>query len=184
MALGNQEIKKFWFSLIFALACLPAFAETKTALLDCPLSDGTTASLLSTSSEDGKRLFVKIDNQTESAFTDIPDSDFVGEIALAKCTGSGLIYAMNYGSPYLKGAALRKNPESGTLERIDFAEKALPVFLYLNARNMRLVIPNEGYEIPEKFIVYDYITPKGQSEEPKGMNTAPDEKGFKVIDLK
>lgn len=184
MALGNREINKLRFLLILSLVCLPAFAETKKTLLDCPLSDGTTASLLSTSNEDGQRLFVKLNNQTETAFTDMPDSDFVGEIALAKCTGSVLIYAMNYGSPYLKGAVLRKNPDSGTLERIDFAEKALPVSLYLSAREMRLVIPNDGYEIPEKFVVYDYITPKGQPEEPKGVNTVPDKKGFKVIDLK
>ncbi|MGE1173139.1 hypothetical protein [Pseudomonas sp. BW7P1] len=184
MALGNQKIKKLWPPLILALACLPAFAETKKTLLECPLSDGTTASLLSTSSEDGQQLFVKNNNQTETAFTDMPDSDFVGEVAMAKCTGSGLIYAMNYGSPYLKGAFIRRHPGSKVLERIDFAEKALPVSLYLNAQQMRLVIPNDGYEIPEKFIVYDYTSPKGQPEEPKGMNAMPDKKGFEIIELK
>lgn len=177
-------MKKLWFPFILALACHPAFADVKKDLLDCPLSDGSTVSLLSTSSEDGQRLFVKINNQTETAFTDMPDSDFVGEVALTKCAGSGLIYALNYGSPYLKGAVLRKNPDSGILERIDFAEKALPVSLYLSTRQMRLVIPNKGYEIPEKFIVYDYISPKGQPEEPEGMNAMPDKKGFEVIELK
>jgi len=142
------------------------------------------ASLLSTSSEDGQRLSVKIDNHTETAFTDMPDSDFVGEVAMAKCTGSGLIYAMNYGSPYLKGAFIRRHPGSKVLERIDFAEKALPVSLYLNAQQMRLVIPNNGYEIPEKFIVYDYTSPQGKPEEPKGMNVMPDKKGFEIIKLK
>ncbi|MDI2146261.1 MULTISPECIES: hypothetical protein [unclassified Pseudomonas] len=177
-------MKKLWFPFLLALACDPAFADVPKALLDCPLSDGSVASLLSTSSEDGQRLSVKIDNHTETAFTDMPDSDFVGEVAMAKCTGSGLIYAMNYGSPYLKGAFIRRHPGSKVLERIDFAEKALPVFLYLNAQQMRLVIPNDGYEIPEKFIVYNYISPKGQPEEPEGMNATPDKKGFEVIELK
>ncbi|WP_192560851.1 hypothetical protein [Pseudomonas allokribbensis] len=177
-------MKKRWLPFILALACHPAFADAQKNLLNCPLSDGSIASLLSTSRDDGQRLFVNINSQTETAFTDMPDPDFVGEVVMAKCMGSSLVYAMNYGSPYMKGAVLHKNPVSGTLERIDFAEKALPVSLYLNARQMRLIIPNEGYEIPEKFIVYDFISPKGQPGEPKGMNAVPDRKGFEVIDLK
>jgi len=183
MAFDNQKIRR-WLPFLLALACDPAFADAPKTLLDCPLSDGSVASLLSTSSEDGQRLSVKIDNHTETAFTDMPDSDFVGEVAMAKCTGSGLIYAMNYGSPYLKGAFIRRHPGSKVLERIDFAEKALPVSLYLNAQQMRLVIPNNGYEIPEKFIVYDYTSPQGKPEEPKGMNVMPDKKGFEIIKLK
>ncbi|MFJ4194004.1 hypothetical protein [Pseudomonas sp. NPDC089534] len=176
-------MKSAWWFLIVSVLFQPALADTKEVLVECPFSDGTSASLLTTSSADGQRLFVKIDNQTQAAFTDMPDSDFVGEIVLAKCAGSSLIYAMNYGSPYLKGAVLRKNPTSGSLERIDFAEKAVPSLLYLGSQRMRLVIPNEGYEVSSKFLVYDYSAKSGQSPEAKGINALPDRKGYKVITL-
>jgi len=177
-------VKKPWFAFIVVMLCRPVLAEPEKTLVTCPLSDGTNASLLATSSAEGQRLFVKLGDQTETAFTDMPDADFVGEVVLAKCSASSLIYVMNYGSPYLKGAVLRKNPSNGAFERIDFAEKAMPGLLYLGAQQMRLVIPNEGYEVPSKFLVYDYTAKKGQSVEPKGVDTLPDRKGYTVIDLK
>ncbi|MFJ2709516.1 hypothetical protein ACIOZM_01340 [Pseudomonas sp. NPDC087346] len=173
-----------WIIFTIALLFRPALADTQNNLLDCSLSDGSTASLLACPSNYGQRLFLKIDDHVDTAFTDMPDSDFVGEVVLAKCTASTLIYAMNYGSPYLKGAVLRKSPITGTLERIDFAEKAQPTFLYLRPQQMRLVIPNEGYEDPSKLLIYDYLPKKGQPDEPKGANALPNRKGFEVIDLK
>ena len=170
--------------LLITLMCRPAWAGSQKTLLTCPLSDGTKIALLATSNADGQRLFVKFDGKIETAFTDMPDEDFVGDLMLAKCTGATLIFALNYGSPYTKGVVLRKNPASGVLERIDFAEKALPRFLYLSAEQMRLVIPNEGYEVPEKYIVYDSFAKNGQTDEPQGFDVLPDQGEFTVIDLK
>ncbi|MFJ2527062.1 hypothetical protein [Pseudomonas helmanticensis] len=177
-------MKNLWIVLVFAIFCRPLLADPKKVVLDCPFPDGTSAALLASSSEDGQQLFVMIGDNVDTAFPDMPDTNFVGDIVLARCSGASLIYALNYGSPYLKGAVVRKNPKTKTLERIDFAEKALPSLLYLNAQQMRLVIPNEGYEDPSKFLVYDYIAIKGQPEEPKGVNTLPGRKGFEVFDLK
>ncbi|MFJ2357025.1 hypothetical protein [Pseudomonas fluorescens] len=177
-------MSKFWIVLIAALLCPSVLADSKKTLVNCPLSDGTNATLLASSNEDGQQLFVKMGEHIETAFTDMPDTDFVGEVVLAKCAGTSLIYALNYGSPYLKGAVIRKNPTTAALERIDFAEKALPSLLYLNSQQMRLVIPNEGYEDPSKFLVYEYLAKKGQLDEPKGVNVIPGRKGFEVINLK
>ncbi|MBC8997559.1 hypothetical protein IAI51_13570 [Pseudomonas sp. N40(2020)] len=175
--------KVFFLSLI-TLMCHPAWADSQKTLLACPLSDGTKIALLAISSADGQRLFVKFDGKIETAFTDMPDEDFVGDVRLAKCTGATLIFALSYGSPYTKGVVLRKNPTSRVLERINFAEKALPRFLYLSAEQMRLVIPNEGYEVPEQYLVYDYFSRKHQSDEPQGFDVLPDQGEFTVIDLK
>ncbi|MFJ2478710.1 hypothetical protein ACIOWE_00365 [Pseudomonas sp. NPDC087598] len=170
--------------VLITLICRPAWAGSQKTLLTCPLSDGTKIALLATASTDGQRLFVKFNGKIETAFTDMPDQDFAGDVMLAKCTGATLIFALNYGSPYTKGVVLRKNPSSGVLERIDFSEKALPRFLYLSVQRMRLVIPNEGYEVPEKYLVYDYFARKGQPDELKGVDVLPNRKGFMVIDLK
>lgn len=113
----------------------------------------------------------------------MPQSDFVGRIVLAKCVSSSLIFALEYGSPYMKGVVLRKNPVTHTVEQIDFSEKALPRWLYLGPRQMRLVIPNEGYEVSSKFLLYDYVAGKAQPDTAIGIDSLPDKHGFKVVHL-
>ncbi|MHC8326842.1 hypothetical protein [Pseudomonas sp. LB1P83] len=177
-------MKKAGFFLIAALLVNPAFAEEKRSILNCPLSDGAIISLLAEANADGQRLLVNFDQKTSHAFTDMPDSDFVGEVVMAKCASSSLIFVMNYGSPYLKGVVLRKNPVSHSIERIDFAEKALPRYLYLGQQQMRLVIPNIGNEVSTKFWVYDYVSGKGQPDEAAGSDVVPNGRGFKVVRFK
>ncbi|WP_207284369.1 hypothetical protein [Pseudomonas sp. FW300-N2A2] len=177
-------MKKAWFCLTAVLLGVSAQAQPSKSILSCPLADGTRISLLTEQTPEGQRLFVELDKKIETAFTDMPDSDFLGEIALAKCASSSLIFAMNYGSPYLKGVVLRKNPVSHTIERINFAEKALPSYLYLGQKQMRLIIPNIGNEVSTKFLVYDYLSGKGQPDEATGSNVVPNGRGFKVVRLK
>ena len=138
--------------------CLLLFAATANAtpltqVRSCPLSDGSQALLLAEATAEGNRLHLKIDGTIGTAFTDMPDTDFIGAIALATCVDSSLVFAISYGPPYLKGAVLRKNPVSHRLERIDFSEKALPRWLYVNAREMQLVIPNIGHETTSRYLV-------------------------------
>jgi len=177
-------VKKAWFCLIAALLGTSAYAQPSKSILSCPLADGTRISLLAEPTPEGQRLFIELDQKIETAFTDMLDSDFLGEIALAKCASSSLVFAINYGSPYLKGVVLRKNPISHTVERINFAEKALPRYLYLGQKQMRLVIPNIGNEVSTKFLVYDYLSGKGQPNEATGSNVVPNGRGFKVVRLK
>ncbi|WPN55498.1 hypothetical protein [Pseudomonas sp. P9_31] len=173
-----------WTYAIAALLAAPAYAQPLQTILTCPLADSTHVSLLAESDVEGQRLFIELDGKTQIAFTDMPKSDFIGRIVLAKCAASSLIFALEYGSPYMKGVVLRKNPVSHTVERIDFAEKALPRWLYLGREQIRLVIPNIGYEVSAKFLVYDYVAGKGQLEGPPGIETPPDRRGFKVVRLK
>jgi hypothetical protein len=172
-----------WKYVIAALLTTPAYAQPLKPILTCPLADNAQVSLLAEPAEDGQRLFIKIDGKTHIAFTDMPESDFVGRIVLAKCVSSSLIFALEYGSPYMKGVALRKNPVTHTVEQIDFSEKALPRWLYLGPRQMRLVIPNEGYEVSSKFLLYDYVAGKAQSDTAIGIDSLPDKHGFKVVHL-
>ncbi|ALI04335.1 hypothetical protein C1Y08_24970 [Pseudomonas sp. FW306-02-F02-AA] len=177
-------MRKIWLYTIALLVGGPAYAEPIKAILNCPFSDGTHASLLATSTLEGQKLFLKVDGNIQSAFSDMPNADFVGQIVMAKCVASGLIFALNYGTPYSKGVLLRKNPISHATERIDFSEKALPRWLYVGREQMRLVIPNSGHEVAAKFLVYDFVNEKGQPEEVEGVDTLPDKLGFKVLRLK
>jgi len=176
-------MKSPWLYLIAALLTTPAYAKPLKTILTCPLADNTKVSLLADPVEEGHSLSIKIDGKTRIAFTDMPQSDFVGRIVLAKCVSSTLIFALEYGSPYLKGVVLRKNPITHAVEQIDFAEKALPRWLYLGQKQMRLVIPNKGYEVPNKFLLYDYITGQVEPETAVGIDTLPNAHGFKVVHL-
>jgi hypothetical protein len=176
-------MKTPWKYLFAALLTTPAYAQPLKPILTCPLADNTKVSLLAEPAEDGQRLFIKIDGKTRIAFSDMPQSDFVCRIVLAKCVSSSLIFALEYGSPYMKGLVLRKNPVTHTVEQIDFAEKALPRWLYLGPQQMLLVIPNEGYEVSNKFLLYDYVAGKGQSDIAIGIDSLPDKHGFKAVHL-
>ncbi len=161
----------------------PAHAASLTQVRSCRLVDGSQMTLLAEATVDGNRLHLRINERTEKAFTDMPDADFVGAIVLAACIDHSLIFAINYGSPYLKGAVIRKNPVSHRLERINFAEKALPRWLYVNSQEMQLIIPNIGYEVQSKYIVYQFSTPDGQATEPLTSDTPPSRRGFKKLTI-
>lgn len=159
----------------------PAHAASLTLVRSCHLVDGSQMTLLAEATADGNRLHLQINEHTEKAFTDMPDADFVGTIVLVACIDHSLVFAINYGSPYLKGAVVRKNPVSHRLERIDFAEKTLPRWLYVNSQEMQLIIPNIGYEVQSKYIVYQFSAPDGQTTEPLATDTLPSRRGFKKL---
>lgn len=178
-------MNKALFCLIIVLFGTSAYAvQPRKSILSCPLADGTKISLLAEPTAEGQRLLLELDHKIETAFSDMPDSDFLGEVALAKCAQSSLVFAINYGSPYLKGAVIRKNPATYKIERINFAEKSLPSYLYLGRTRMRLLIPNIGNEVSTKFVVYDYLSEKGQPDETTGVDAVPSKRGFKVMQLK
>lgn len=164
-------------AVISMLAAVPAVAAPDTPqriVMSCPLASRNRVILKAEShGVDGDELFVEADGKTTRAFLDMPESDFVGRIVLAKCIDNTLIFVLEYGSPYLKGVAIRDNPKSHLEERIYFAEKALPRWLYLGDAEMMVVIPNAGHESNKKNLVYKYISGKGQPEESSAMNGLP-----------
>ena len=108
---------------------LPAFGEESAPLrtvLSCPLAGGESATLKAVAhglkGEEGDDLFVDIGGKTERAFLDMPDTDFRGRIVLASCIHNTLIFALNYGPPYLKGVAIRRNQKTHAIERLYFSE--------------------------------------------------------------
>ena len=159
---------------------LPAFGVESTPLrtiLSCPLAGGDHATLKAAAhgftGEEGDDLFVKTGAKTERAFLDMPDADFHGSIVLAACVYNTLIFAIDYGPPYLKGAAIRRNPQTLAIERLYFSEKALPHWLFEDDTIMLVIIPNIGYETSKKYLVYKYSSGKGQTEDGTPTNKLP-----------
>lgn len=172
---------------LFVLLCLmasQAFAVAPKVVRSCRLEDGSQAVLLASHSIDGKQLSLRVNRKLEAAFSDMPDVDFVGDVVLARCIHGALIYALNYGSPYIKGAVIRKRVGAKAIDRINFAEKALPRWLYLGRSDIRLVVPNIGYEVSSRYLVYEFSSDVGQSLEAVGTNSLPDKHGFTVSRVK
>lgn len=167
-----------------ALLAQTANAASLSTVSTCQLDDQSKAVLQAEPSIEGNRFFLQIDGKVEKAFTDMPDTDFVGTIALATCVDHVLVFAISYGPPYLKGVAIRKNPISHQIERIDFSEKALPRWLYVNASAMQLVIPNIGYEVRGKYLVYQYTADAGQPNKPIASDAMPGKRGFKMLEVR
>jgi hypothetical protein len=143
-------------------------------VLSCVFSDGTHAMLKAQShDEEGDELFIDLGGKTNRAFLDMPDQAFVGQVKLAKCVDHVLVFALAYGPPYLKGEAIRSNPQSRAIERIYFAEKTLPRWLYASNTEMLLVIPNTGNETPKKYLIYRYETGKGQPDDATATDQLP-----------
>lgn len=176
-------MKIYWLILLCLLAS-QAFAAAPQVVRSCRLGDGSQAVLLAKDTLDGKQLSLRVDQRLEAAFSDMPDVDFVGDVVLARCIHGALIYALNYGSPYIKGAVIRKRLAAKAIDRINFAEKALPRWLYLGRSDMRLVVPNVGYEVSSRYLVYEFSARGGQQLEVISSDRKPDGHGFRISRVK
>jgi hypothetical protein len=159
-----------------ALLCalVPARAAPLKPMLACQLSSGQSVELLSEAhGPDGEALFLRFSGAPQKAFDDFPGTELVGAVALAKCVDRVLVFGLNYGPPYLKGGAIRANPTTRKIERINFSEKAAPGWIYSGAHDMLLVFPNLGHESARKFIVYRFVSASGQDEQVSFVDRLP-----------
>lgn len=173
-------------SICGLVVCGTANASPTKTIVTCKISDdGEKVSLIAETTIDGSRLFLQFGDHKEKAFTDLPNTDFVGRIAMAKCTKGVLVFALDYGSPYIKGAAIRmrrNNSILGQRERIDFAEKATPGWLYVGREQIKIVIRNIGAGATSKYLVYSSAFDNNASGVAVDTNALPGKAaGFKVV---
>jgi hypothetical protein len=176
------------FGICGFIVCETATASPTKTIITCKISDdGAKASLIAETTIDGNRLYLQFGDQKEKAFTDLPNTDFVGRIAMAKCVKGVLVFAMDYGSPYIKGAAIRLRHNSSTpgqRERIDFAEKAMPGWLYVGREQIKIVIRNIGPGATSRYLVYSSALDNNASDVAVDANTLPSKTaGFKIVRL-
>ncbi|EAS7580406.1 hypothetical protein EGY70_23205, partial [Salmonella enterica] len=85
------------FLMFFPCYCLPMDIKN---IKDCKLEEGNRVKLISLSTVDGSTPYLIFDNVIVSAFLD--GSIYSGDIILSKCIHYSLIFALNYGAPYMK----------------------------------------------------------------------------------
>jgi hypothetical protein len=176
-------MKACYFLLWLSTAAASATAAPMRSIQACTLEDGSEATLRAQydAGLDADRFYLTMDGKTETAFTDLPDADYAGQVRLSQCLHHVLIFAISYGAPYLKGMVLRRTAEDRTTQRIDFSEKTLPELLYLSRRETKLVVPNAGHGVSGKYLVYRFRVGEGQGQEANAVDAPPATSGFKAI---
>ncbi|HCS1711071.1 TPA: hypothetical protein OQP52_004591, partial [Salmonella enterica subsp. enterica serovar Typhi] len=89
------------FLMFFPCYCLPMDIKN---IKDCKLEEGNRVKLISLSTVDGSTPYLIFDNVIVSAFLD--GSIYSGDIILSKYIHHSLIFALNYGAPYMKGCLI------------------------------------------------------------------------------
>jgi len=163
----------------------PANPASMKTILSCQLESGSQVQLQSQADpvQDGDRFYLTLNGKMDDALVDIPGANYVGKLVLSKCVDHVLIFAISYGAPYFKGRVLRSPAETTSLQNIDFSEKSLPTLIYLNKWETKLVIPNIGYEVTSKYLVYRTRAGKGQDESATPTDSLPSSHRHRVIKI-
>jgi hypothetical protein len=110
-----------------------------------------------------------------------------GESVRIACVGlrtRALVVTGEFTANFLQGFVLSRNPISGVVERLDFAERRRPGWLYLSPSETDVVIATHGYgETNKKFVVYRHYL--GSDAEPQAvpMDELPARAGAEVVKM-
>lgn len=111
-----------------------------------------------------------------------------GDSVLAECVGKksrALIVSGEFTANARQGFVITYHPGSEVPERLDFAEKATPHWIYLGPQEIIVVIPTFGYgETDAKYVAYRHLTGQIDGDRVDAMNQLPAQSGFEVIRLK
>ncbi len=92
-----------------------------------------------------------------------------GEDIQAACVGvkeRAFVLSGEFTSNYIQGVAIRYNTKAGQWERVDFAERERPASIYMDAKEITVLIPNNGRnESSKRYILYRYEAGKGEVEQ-------------------
>ncbi|EGD0786453.1 hypothetical protein IAR18_002818, partial [Salmonella enterica] len=132
-----------FFLMIFPCYCLLGNIKN---IKDCMLEDGNRVKLISLRTVDGSTPYLIFDNVIVSAFLD--GTIYSGDIILSKCIHHSLIFALNYGAPYMKGclitgvsvSAERKYQPNGFC----FAERNIPESVWFGEEHTLIIIKNDN----------------------------------------
>ncbi len=181
-------MKKLCAMFILLLLSTVSFAEKDIQLIkSCELKQKERVGLLSLKTIDGNTLYLKFKNIITGAFLDNHGKsyDYTGDIVLSRCINESLFFALNYGSPYIKGCLVTgwENGEKGknSPEGLCFAERNIPESIWFGESNILVVIRNQkgvgswGGE----YIIYDNA--KNAGERAYSSDTLPSVKGYTIF---
>lgn len=182
--LERIRMRDNFFYIVFSISILlgnivPTLAKTPYhRVLSCKMASGAEIILKILHPIDGDKPYLEINGKTSLAFNKDVTYGGVTEVLQIQCIQHTLIFTIDIGSPYPRGFAIRQNPVTHQYERIYFAEKALPHWLYFKNNEWGIIIPNieNGYEVGKKYLIHFYNSGKNQPElqhNMKGSNHFP-----------
>ncbi len=103
------------------------------------------------------------------------EQDSRGSNVRFMCAGKDektLVVSGEFTSNFLKGAALVYRQQQ--LEKLEFADRVRPQWLYLTEHSIKVVMPTNGHgEVPEKFVSYAHVFGDNQEAQQKGLASLP-----------
>jgi len=177
-------------SSILLLCCLFAYTVSAAAELVKTCDAGSKAGGRVDAVRDSKIAdtyvyYLRRNGSTRPFFGD-KDSSRGSSVQIA-CVGSparALVVTGEFTANFLQGFVLSRNPANGVVERLDFAEKNRPAWLYLSPSETDVVIPTHGHgDTSKKFIVYRHFVGSGAEPQVVPMDELPAREGAEVIKL-
>ncbi|MQA20323.1 hypothetical protein [Rugamonas rivuli] len=111
-----------------------------------------------------------------------------GSAVHAACVGKkvrALVVSGEFTANALQGFVITHRPGSATPERLDFAEKSRPQWLYLSPHEVIAVIPTLGYgETNAKYVAYHHIVGEPGADRVDATNQLPPSGGFEVVNMR
>lgn len=106
------------------------------------------------------------------------------EIACVGRKARALVVTGEFTANFLQGFVLSLNPKNGKVERLDFAEKNRPTWLYLSPSETTIVIPTNGYgETNKKFVAYRHSFGSAAEAQAVPMDELPAQVAADAIQL-
>lgn len=131
-------------------------SHTVVLLRDRPIDSTTTYYL---SKDDAAPVRLYQGDEDQSSGNDV-------QIACVGTKERALLISGEFTSNYLQGVAIRYNANAKRWERVEFAERARPVFLYFDADGVEVLIPNvERNESTKRYIIYRYDASERRAEQ-------------------
>ncbi|MTW03069.1 hypothetical protein GM668_13340 [Duganella ginsengisoli] len=110
-----------------------------------------------------------------------------GDSILVQCAGKklrALIVSGEFTANALQGFVVTYAPGASSPERMDFAEKSRPRWLYLAPREIIVVFSTSGYgETSAPYVAYRHAVGTSNADTIKALNELPSPVGFEVVKL-
>lgn len=176
------------FFVLFS-GLMVSWAAASELVLTCDVGAKTTTRVeILRDSEIGDThiYYVRQNGETHTFFNN-PDGSRGSDVHAA-CVGKkhrAIVVSGAFTANFLQGFVLTRTSAIGKIERLDFAEKNPPEWLYLGADRTLIVLPTYGYgEISSKYVIYRHVSGAKTAAEPIGMDKLPAVGRFEVIKLK
>jgi hypothetical protein len=110
-----------------------------------------------------------------------------GSSVRVECVGKGtraLLVSGEFTANFLQGFVLNLAPGSNSPERLDFAEKSRPQWIYLDSHEIIVVIPTHGLgETNARYVAYHHAIGLADADRADAIDMLPAPKNFEVFEL-